>query len=439
MKVTYYGQACTLIEGAGRTILTDPWLTEGAYFGTWFHTHVLEEAGVTPTTFPMSRVDYLFLSHEHQDHLDPATLSHLRRDVPVLICRFPSPRFRRFVESHGFTDIRELTSGQPVDLGEGLRVTVFGSAEYTNDSALLVEAEGVRVFNETDCKLGFEDLQKVGRIGIDLGFYMFSGANWFPIMYEYPAEEKARLVQRRRQGLLKSFVQRVKLTRPRVAVPSSGPCMVLDPSLLWLNHPETGIFIDPREAVAALHAASVPSQPLFMAATDAWDSSRGFLRAAPESFHADRGRYIADAAARQAAKITARKEAEPAAGSDLGERVIEFFQQRLAALSPEMRRRIGARVNVEATGPQGGAWTVDFTAPGPVFAREGTAGDWTYRFRAEDRILYPFMTGRETWLEDLFLSMRVELGRRPDQYNEPLYHFLYDPDPERLNRWYATH
>jgi hypothetical protein len=33
----------------------------------------------------------------------------------------------------------------------------------------------------------------------------------------------------------------------------------------------------------------------------------------------------------------------------------------------------------------------------------------------------------------------VELARRPDVYNEPLYHFLYDPDPERLNAWYATH
>ena len=44
MRVTYYGQACTLVEAAGKKILTDPWLTEGAYFGTWFHTHILERS-----------------------------------------------------------------------------------------------------------------------------------------------------------------------------------------------------------------------------------------------------------------------------------------------------------------------------------------------------------------------------------------------------------
>ena len=68
MRVTYYGQACTLIEAGGRKILTDPWLTEGAYQGTWFHTHLLADAGVRPETFPKD-FDYLFLSHEHQDHL----------------------------------------------------------------------------------------------------------------------------------------------------------------------------------------------------------------------------------------------------------------------------------------------------------------------------------------------------------------------------------
>ena len=80
VRVTYYGQACTLIEAAGRKILTDPWLTEGAYLGTWFHTHVLADAGVTPATIATD-VDYIFISHEHEDHLDPETLRHFSPDI----------------------------------------------------------------------------------------------------------------------------------------------------------------------------------------------------------------------------------------------------------------------------------------------------------------------------------------------------------------------
>ncbi len=49
------------------------------------------------------------------------------------------------------------------------------------------------------------------------------------------------------------------------------------------------------------------------------------------------------------------------------------------------------------------------------------------------------MTGEMPFFEDLLLSLRVQVARRPDTYNEPLYHFLYEPDPEKLHNWYAAH
>src|SRR5215470_10380564 len=226
MRVTYYGQACTLTEADGVKILTDPWLTEGAYHGTWFHTHLLADAGVTPESFPKN-IDYLFLSHEHQDHFDLATLRHFPPDLPILICHFQTPKFRNHLQSLGFSNIRELDSGRRVDLGEGVFATIFATAEYTNDSAILIEHNGVRVFNETDCKLAYSDLESLGRLGIDIGFYMFSGANWYPMMYDYPEPLMLEAVRRRRKSLLRSLVQRVKLTGPRFAVPAAGPCTVL--------------------------------------------------------------------------------------------------------------------------------------------------------------------------------------------------------------------
>jgi UDP-MurNAc hydroxylase len=438
MRVTYYGQACTLIEVAGRTILTDPWLTEGAYLGTWHHTHLLGDAGVTPSTFRKD-IDYLFLSHEHEDHLDPETLAHFRRDVPILICRFATPTFRRHLEGLGLTNIQELSSGIPLNLGDGLEVTIFGSAEYTNDAAILVSGEGHSVFNETDCKLDYRDLVQLRERRIDLGFYMFSGANWFPMLYEAPDELLRERVCRRRRALLRGFVERVRLTQPRIAVPAAGPCTVLDPDLLWLNSPERGIFIDPLEAVAAVEAADLPSRAVCLAATDVWDSDAGVVPCAPAAFRLPRQTYISDAAARMAPELKARRAAEPPAGADLPDRVVEYFEHRVAAQSRRVRQRIGAKVALCAKGTHGGRWTIDFTRAGPPFVRAGTAQDWTYRIEVEDRVLYPFVSGRISFLEDLFLSLRVRLARKPDVFNEPLYHFFYDPDPGRLERWYASH
>lgn len=438
MRVTYFGQACTLIEVAGKKILTDPWLTEGAYFGIWFHTHMLAEAGVTPETFPKA-VDYLFLSHEHQDHVDPLTLRHFSPHIPVLICKFITPKFRHYLEGLGLQNIWEIPSGQQVELGDGVVVTILATAEYTNDAALVVEGDGCRLLNETDCKLSYADLDRLGRQGIDIGFYMFSGANWYPMLYDYPEDLQRELIRNRRRSLLRSLVQRVKVTRPRIVVPAAGPCTILDPDLLWLNSEDRGIFIDPEAAVGALNAAQLPAEPLYMAATDVWDSRSGLERRAPAAFRVPRQEYIRSAAERMAPQIHARRAEEPPAGSDLSQRLADYFNPRVAALTPLVRRRIHAKLALAVSGPHGGTWTVDFTAPGPAFVQEGLASDWTYKIEVEDKLLYPFLTGDTRFFEDLLLSLRVRLARRPDEYNEPLYHFLYEPDPAKLHHWYAAH
>jgi len=438
MKVTYYGQACTLIEAGGKKILTDPWLTEGAFLGSWFHTHLLADAGVTPESVAARGVDYLFISHEHQDHFDAKTLKHFPLDTPILICRFATPKFRLHLESLGFTKISEHNSGEKIELGDGVSATIFGTAEYTNDSAILVEHNGVRCFNETDCKLHYSDLDKIGRLGIDIGFYMFSGANWFPMLYDYPDDVMLDLVRRRRRSLLRSLAQRVKLTKPRVAVPAAGPCTVLDSELLWLNSEERGIFIDPVTAVRELAELKLPALPLYMAASDAWDSETGFEQHSPSMFRQPRAEYVKCAAERMRDAIASSRAAEPPAHAQLGELLVERFNEEVAAQSPAVRKRIGAKLALQVTGARGGEWTVDFTSTGKDYVREGLLPDWTYKIEMEDKLLSPFFTGEEPFFEDLLLSMRFRSARRPDEYNEPLYHFLYDSDPEKLHNWYAT-
>jgi UDP-MurNAc hydroxylase len=437
VRLTYYGQACTLTEAGGVKILADPWLTEGAYHSTWFHTHLLADAGVSPESFPKD-IDYLFLSHEHQDHLDVATLKHFRRDIPLLICRFSSSKFRKYLESLGFSNIRELASGEPLRVGDGVDVTIFQTAEYTNDAAILIEHDGVRAFNETDCKLAYADLEKLGRLSIDIGFYMFSGANWYPMLYDYPEDKLLELVGRRRRSLLRSLVQRVKLTKPKIAVPAAGPCTVLDPELFWLNDERRGIFIDPELAVRELEHENLPTQPLYMGVTDVWDSQTGFQAQGPEFLRGPRQDYLRAASERMAPQIIAAKECEPPARAGLSQRLVGYFNEIVGAQTEHARNRIGAKLGLVITGKQSSSWTVDFTASGPEFVREGLLPDWTYKIEVEDKLISPYVTGEEPFFEDLLLSLRFRAARRPDEYNEPLYHFLYEPDPEKLHNWYAT-
>jgi UDP-MurNAc hydroxylase len=436
MRVTYYGQACILIEASGKKILTDPWLTEGAYFGTWYHTHILADAGITPETFPKD-VDCIFLSHEHQDHVDSETLRHFSHSTPILICRFVTRKFRRYLESLGFKKIIEVPSGQVITMAKDLKVTVLGSVEYTNDAALLIEGENCRVFNETDCKLSYSDLQAIGRHRIDIGFYMFSGANWYPTQYDYADDVQRELVSRRRHSLLRSFGQRVKITKPKIAVPAAGPCTLLDPDRLWLNSKERGIFIDPEEAVKSLTEANLPVQAVSMAASDVWDSRKGFEFRAPQAFRTPREKYIREASERMRREIEARRSAEPDATAELPKLFVSHFNELISAQTSLVRHRINAKVAFVVGGRHGGSWTLDFLSSGPDYVYEGLSPDWTYKIEVEDKLLMPFLTKELVFFEDLLLSLRVRCARRPDHYNEALYHFLYEPDPEKMHNWYV--
>ena len=130
---------------------------------------------------------------------------------------------------------------------------------------------------------------------------------------------------------------------------------------------------------------------------------------------------------------------DEALGSDLGRHLMQFFEDHVSAQSAEVRARIGAVLALDVSGPHGGGWTVDFTAQAAPFVREGIDPRWTYRIEVEDKLIYPFVTGEIPFFEDLLLSLRVRLARRPDTYNEPLYHFLYEPDPQKLDTWYRQH
>jgi hypothetical protein len=176
-----------------------------------------------------------------------------------------------------------------------------------------------------------------------------------------------------------------------------------------------------------------------MAATDVWDSGSGIEVHAPDEFRLPRQEYIRRASERMAPAIRAHRAAEPPAGRDLPELLVRHFNDLVAGQTEAIRCRINSKLLLDISGEHGGSWTVDFKSRGPEFVREGAVADWTYRIQVEDKLIYPFLTNRIAFFEHLLLSLRVRMSRRPDEYSEPLYHFLYEPDPEKLHNWYAAH
>lgn len=128
MKITHLASASQLVHCGASTILTDPWLVDGEYFGSWYH--------APPYVGPVSdlKFDYIYVSHIHPDHFSKKTFRLLSRSRPVLVHNYRHKFLRRNLEELGFTVI-ELDDGIPYEVSEG-QITIFG-ADNCNPQACL--------------------------------------------------------------------------------------------------------------------------------------------------------------------------------------------------------------------------------------------------------------------------------------------------------------
>lgn len=109
-RITWVGHATFVIQGGGKTFLTDP-IWSKAIMGI----PRLVRPGVAWEHLPP--IDGVLLSHNHYDHLDTPTIKRLPRDTPI-VCPLGMARWFR---KRGFTDVRELDWWEGADLA-GLRV-----------------------------------------------------------------------------------------------------------------------------------------------------------------------------------------------------------------------------------------------------------------------------------------------------------------------------
>ncbi|HYF29010.1 MAG TPA: MBL fold metallo-hydrolase [Candidatus Paceibacterota bacterium] len=123
MKITKYGHACLLVEEGGATILLDP--------GVW--NPVPEATGI----------DAVFITHEHQDHIDiPQVTAVLGRNPDAVI--YTHEAVGRLLEEAGllYTPIAEgetvSIQGVPVQSFGHDHAIIYGSASPCRNTGFLI-------------------------------------------------------------------------------------------------------------------------------------------------------------------------------------------------------------------------------------------------------------------------------------------------------------
>lgn len=148
--LTWIGHASFLVQLGGRSLLIDPVMSSA--LGGLVPRNV--PPGLSWAALPQ-RIDAVFITHDHRDHMDEPTLKILGADKLFVVPQGLGTWFKR----RGLRRVQEMTWWQEADI-EGVRVTFVPSQHWsrrglsdTNQSwwgGYVLERGGVRVYHSGD-------------------------------------------------------------------------------------------------------------------------------------------------------------------------------------------------------------------------------------------------------------------------------------------------
>jgi UDP-MurNAc hydroxylase len=440
MRVTSIGHAGFYIETNAGTILCDPWVNP-AYFASWFPFPDNSQLNWSAYREP----DYLYISHLHRDHYDP---EHLRtgvsHDATVLLPDYQTKDLQNELRALGFTNFVLVPNSEPVTLDGGLKVMIVALVSPSDgpigDSALAVDDGSARILNQNDAKP--VDLDVVRAFGAyDVHFLQFSGANWWPMVYDLTDKAKDAFGRSKRANGLARAARYVEEIDARYFVPSAGPAAFLDDDLMQYNDfddspanpfPHHPVFVDYlREKGRDNGLLMVPGSVL--------DISGGTAAVAhpdgdPLAPHQDRRRYLQAYADRMRPRLEKEKASWPAPHIDVMTEVKARFEPLLKE-ADHISTGVGAQLLMEIGDRD--KIVVDFI---DREVRPWNGEKCRYRLRfARELIERVLADESDDWVNSVFLSMRFSAAR-VGPYNEFVYTFFKCLSPERMSyaeRWYA--
>ena len=437
MRATSVGHAGIFIETEFGSILCDPWFTP-AFFGSWF---VFPRNDQLPADLleRMERADYLYVSHIHADHLDEEWLAnHVRRDTTVLIPGFPTRELERILRGFGFTDIVRTVDGEEITLNGDLRIAIHVETSITDgpggDSALVVSDGRSRVVNQNDCRTN--DLNALNAHGpVDLHWLQYSGAIWYPMVYEESPERMRELIDAKVDSQLTRAMRYVEAIGARAVVPSAGPPAFLDPELFGFNMitgDELSIFPDQRVFMQRLAAAgrhgvlAIPGTAIDIT-PEGITVTHPMPDAAVAAIFEHKDDYLRRYQADWLPWLEAMKRDWASPTPDLLDTLRAWWEP-LLALAPTLRGNVGANCLMRLGDLQ---VLIDFPA-GQVRAYDGEP--YRYRFDIQRELVETVAAARAVdWSNALFLSCRFHAWRE-GPFNEYLYNFFKSQSVERMRR-----
>jgi len=218
VQIEFINHACLHFTiGEKLSFATDPWIIGSAFCNGWW----LAQSSPANVFEKLNDCDFIYISHNHPDHLHPESLKHIRSDMPMLTAGFETGSTANMLRECGFGNILTMNFVQRlVSDKHTLSLAVLKSGDFRDDSGLIIEAGQFKCLLTVDSN--FLDFGRLPQVDLLCSSFA-GGASGFPLCFEnYSEDEKISIVSRNRNAIRAMNIKNIQITKARYFMPYAG-------------------------------------------------------------------------------------------------------------------------------------------------------------------------------------------------------------------------
>jgi CMP-N-acetylneuraminate monooxygenase len=217
LKVRFFNHAFLTVESKDFKFATDPWAIGPAFNTGWW----LRKKTKLDWIEQLNSCNFIYISHNHPDHLHPLTLSKIRKDINIIVANFSSDSTGKYLESLGFNNVVRLDFAKEYNLiNTNLVISLLKSGDFRDDSGIYFSyGNFTGLFDVDSNMINFNKVPKV-----DLYASSFAGgASGYPIMFDnYNSKEKIKIINNKKNFIKSQNLKMIKRINPKFFLPYAG-------------------------------------------------------------------------------------------------------------------------------------------------------------------------------------------------------------------------
>ncbi len=217
IKITFFNHAFLLVEFKGGSFITDPWAFGPAFNTGWW----LKKKTKKDWLEKANKASFIFISHNHPDHLHTLTLNKINKKIPIVVPNFSIDSCSPFLDKIGFKNISKLDFGIEYKLNStSLIFSVLKSGDFRYDSGIYFSlGKFTALFDVDSNSINFNRLPNVSLYASSFA----GGASGYPLMFDNFSFDEKKNISKKNVNFIKSKkINKLKDISPKYFLPYAG-------------------------------------------------------------------------------------------------------------------------------------------------------------------------------------------------------------------------